>query len=237
MKKKILRVIVVMVILVLSYGMYYFMAIKVAKKPAETISSTSLSQGINPVGKFSDGAVEEVSTAKQFYEMNSYDYMIVTALDVVPTGVYKRKAWVGPYDASSSGTRIKNRRKTPIPEQSDNPLTDAVYMQQYYLIKLSDGSYINAILEEQYVNKIKSEGKFTLPIGVQEGINDNVKQMLAPITKEYGVEPTPVLYMVDNTWYSENEQGLEFKAMLWGIGTFIVLLVISSFTTGNLFVD
>ena len=237
MKKKILRVLVAIVILALSYGMYYFVALKGAKKPAETIDSTSLSQGIDPVGKFSDGGVEEVFTANQFYEMNSYDYMVVTAVDVVPTGVYKRKSWVGPYDSSSSSTRVKNRRKTPIPEQSVNPLTDAVYMQQYYLIELSDGSYINAILEEQYVDKIKSEGKFTLPIGVQEGINNKVKQMLAPITEEYGVEPTPVLYMVDNTWYSENEEGIGFNAMLWGIGTFIVLLIISTFITGNLFED
>ncbi len=155
----------------------FFVSTRGTEKPPETVGAESLSLCINPVGNFSNGWVREVNSASEFHALTSYEYAVVTATEVIPTGVYTRKAWIGSYDASSVSTRFGRRRKNPIPEETTTPLTDIEYMHQYFLIKLSDGSYINAILENQYVDEetiLRFEDE---PIGVttKDGNKDYYK--------------------------------------------------------------
>lgn len=239
-KKKILQGLIMVIILVISYGVYFFVSTKGIQKPQESITATELSQKVDPVGKFAEGelsGVTIVTSSEEFHKLNSLAKIQVTASEVIPTGVYVRKAWIGPYSASSSSTRFANRRKNPIPQETTKPLADIEFMHQYYLIGLEDGTYITAILEDGYVKKIKEEGTFVLPIGRQEGVTSKAKTMLSSIAKEHNVDPTPVLYMIDNEWYAENQRNIFMKAMLWGIGTFIVLLVSAAFLFGKVFED
>lgn len=237
MKKKILQLTIVIAIMILSYGAYLFVAINGGEKPPETISASSLSQGINPVGYFSDGWATEIVSAEAFHNLTVFDTVVVTGTDVIPTGVYKRKSWIGPYDAGSTSTKFAKRRKTPIPTETITPLTDIEYMNQYVLIQLSDGSYINAILENQYIEKIQKERSVKLPIGIPMEISNQSVQLLSEITKAYEVEATPCLYMIADDWYRENQSKIQMKAMFWGIGTFIVLIVFVGFAFGRIFDD
>lgn len=233
MKKIGLRFIIVLIIMGLSYGVYFFVATKSQQKPAQTIGIESLSQGIYPIGNFSNGWVEKIQSASEFYEKNSYDYIVVQAKKAIPTGVYTRKTWIGPYDGSS---RVR-KRKNPIPQVTTKPFGDIEYMHQYYLIELMDGSYINAILESQYVKKINDTKDFTLPIGKQIGITKQAKSLLQKQNIQYDVQFSPVLYMIDDQWYIENQSGINFTALIWGAGAFVVLVVIAGFTLGNVFED
>ncbi len=230
--KKILQFIIVIIIMGLSYGAYFFRMSKGLIKPEEEMVENE----INPVGKITNGSIKEIKTREEFYKLSAIDYVVVSANDIVPTGVYTRKAWMGPYSGSSSTTR-KNRRKNPIPAETTNPLTDIEYMNEYCFIKLPDGRYINAILDKKYINEIRKGKEVTLPIGQQRGITKRAKEMLRGITEEYNVKSTPVLYTLDDEWYSENQNKLNTKGMIWGVLTFIILCIIAAFTLGKVFED
>ncbi len=233
-KKKILQFIIVLIILAISYGVYFFVSVKGVFKPAETVTISDVSAGINPVGKISDGWAEQITSSEDFYELINLDYVTVTVSNIVATGVYTRKSWIDPYYASTPGA---NRRKTPIPQESTNPLTDIEYMHQYYLIRLSDGSYINAVIEEQYVKNFKEGESITLPVGHQYGVTENAQAMLSEIADEYNTKPSPVYYAIDEAWYSENQTNINMIAVFWGIGVFVVLVIISSLTLTKVFED
>lgn len=235
-KKKLLQYGIVLIILVLSYGVYLFFSAKGGNMPEETIRIDEVSQGEDPLGKFSDGWATEIRSREEWEKAGFSDYLVVTATDVIPTGVYVRKAWIGPYDAGSSNVHTK-RRKTPIPQESTNPLTDVIYMSQYYLIKLEDGSYINGLMEEQYVQKIKKEGRFTLPVGQKTGVTRRAEEMLEEVTAQYQGEPTPVLYMIQDDWQREHQTDNQFTAILWGVGTFLLLTVASAVGFKRVFVE
>ncbi len=233
-KKKILQFIIVLIILAISYGVYFFVAVKGVSKPEETITISDVSAGISPVGKISDGWAEQITSAEGFYELINLDYVTVTVSNIVPTGVYTRKAWIDPYYGNTSSA---NRRKTLIPQESTNPLADIEFMHQYYLIRLNDGSYINAIIDERYVDTFKEGESLTLPVGHQYGVTENAQEMLSEITADYNTQATPVYYAIDEAWYSENQTGINMIAVLWGIGAFVVLVTISSLTLTKVFED
>ncbi len=98
---------------------------------------------------------------------------------------------------------VSTGRKAP--EATDNPVQALQHYQEYYLIRLADGTYILAQFGGDYKDKIENGETATLPIGTRKTNTSAAKQYLKDICGVYGADHTYTLYMIDDEWQQEHE--------------------------------
>lgn len=154
------------------------------------------------VGKPAGEDIPRISGSEEFEETLVEPYITAEPKSVVATGIYGRKLWMDEYNRSYGGRKYNKGRRAP--EATDSTLMALDGYQEYYLIELSDGSYILAQFSETYRKKIEKGEVTELLIGQQKANRDSARKYLKEICDKYGASTTYTLYMVDDAWEQEH---------------------------------
>lgn len=178
-------------------------------------------------GKIAGEDIVRISGSSDFDELIADNYATVETPEIIETGIYGLKPWVDPFEITkvrnSKGRLVSSGRKAP--EVTDDVVTSVEYYQEYYLVRLQDGTYILAQFSDVYVDKITEGDMVTLPIGMKKTNSSAVKQALRDICKKYGADNTYTLYMIDNEWQQSNENLFFFIRLAIAVVVFFVLAV------------
>lgn len=95
----------------------------------------------------------------------------------------------------------------------------------YYLLELSDHSYILAQLSDIEASAISNGDSIKLPIGQKVGLSEQARSYLAPICKQYGVEMNGVFYTFDNQWQKEHHLSVLVVRLVVSVVVWLVLSI------------
>ena len=208
--KKGIEVAIVVFSLIISFLFYKNLELEKYIKQADT-PVTAAQIGSVPqesyTGRVAGEDITRISDSKDFAEMIGKDYATAEPVEVIVTGVYGLKPWVDPYAITkirnSRGRLVSTGRKAP--EVVDNGVSAVEYYQEYYLIRLEDGSCILAQFSDPYREKIEKGERVVLPIGIKKTNSNDVRKALEEICEEYGADNTFTLYMINDEWQKEHE--------------------------------
>ena len=203
--KKILQLAIVGIILATSYATYLLVNPVSWIDGQEHVSAAAIAE--NPLedyaGKLPKADIPVLQSAEEFADMTSRDFVTVSPSDVIPTGVYELKGWLNSNDLKKA--YMGNGRTTSTGRTVARVTTNAMialdYYNEYYLIKLPDGSYIPALFDSRYIAEIKSGEDVRLPVGKRLKTTNEALSPLLSAGKEYHIDATSTLYMFDNAWY------------------------------------
>ena len=163
--------------------------------------------------------IAELKGAVDFAQMNGErDYRTAEPIGIVSTDVYSLKPWVKHYRTKTyKGRTTTGNRKA---EAIQSALDMGIDYNRYYLLELSDHSYILAQMSDIEASAIRNKDSIRLPIGQKVGLSKQARSYLAPICKQYGVEMNGVFYTFDNQWQKEHHLSvlvvrLASSAVVW----------------------
>lgn len=170
-----------------------------------------------PAGK--DAPVLE--NIEQFQAYEGRGYITFETDSIIPMNAYRLKS---ASDRTNNtyrrvGNRVSSGRQWHT-YSITRPLTKAYIYNRYYLVKLPDGNYVAAYLEDAYYWKYKLAGKVQLPLGQIESMQPQEKEMLGSYIEEYGADGEKLLSMLSVERY-EQQKGLYTTVQLV---VFIVVL-------------
>lgn len=190
-----------------------------------TISEIHANPQKNYVGRTAGKDINVISKAEEFMALNGTEYVTAQPQSVVTTGIYSLNPWVDPYEITkvrnSSGRMVSSGRRAS--EVTDNMVEAVEYYQEYYLIQLTDGSYILAQFSDTYREKIQEEDTVLLPIGRRKTNSSTARQYLEEICRQYDVDNTYTLYMIDDEWQQDHE--FTFMMIKYGIAVVVFFVV------------
>lgn len=178
-------------------------------------------------GRVAGEDITRISDSKDFEEMIGKDYATAEPVEVIATGVYGLNPWVDP----SAITKIGNSRGRLVsmgrtaPEVVDNGVSAVEYYQEFYLIRLEDGSCILAQFSDTYREKIEKSEKVVLPIGIKKTNSNDARKALKEICEEYGADNTFTLYMINDEWHQEHENIFFIIKMVISAVVFFILAI------------
>lgn len=206
-----LQCIVVLISIAAGFGVYrWFEPAILVKSLEEVIGQKEIEQ--NPSRRFSCGKIagediphlmgtEELEGLKaDGKDYREYEFITVVTDEIIGTNIYGRVPWVDPDTLGLRDYwREPERFSGTAPEATEGPAIRAEAYQEYYLVRLPDSSYVVAQLNPFYAQKVK-RGEVTLPIGLVYGTSEEAYVYLEEICREYGVDPSYTLYMLDEEW-------------------------------------
>lgn len=146
---------------------------------------------------------ERMSGAPEIF-IEHPDYITFETDSIIPLGLYRLNSqkldghrsgyWNGGHYISSRG--------------SNSEFTESrfwgsfFYYNQYYLVRLPDGNYVPALLDDAYYVKWRLAGRVQLPLGVADRIR-NEQSRLKPYLDEYGVSDERMLDMYCEKRYDD----------------------------------
>lgn len=176
-------------------------------------------------GKTAGGDIPRLAGSSDFADIVGNTCVTAETQEIVATGIYSLNPWVDPYEITkmrnSRGRMVSTGRKAP--EVTDSALQAVEYYQEYYLIRLEDGTYILAQFADSYRQKLEGKEAVTLPVGVKKTNTNAARQYLKEICEEYGADDTYTLYMIDDTWQEEHE--FTFFLIKFGIAAVVFLIL------------
>lgn len=155
------------------------------------------------IGREAGEGIPLLESAKDFEAMGQYHYVTAQPVEAIPTGVYSLKPWVEPYTTRRHKGRVVNRRRKEEVIQGAGSLTGDY--NQYYLLKLPDGSYLLGQLHPLDAAAIARGKTVTLPIGAKTPVSAAAQGYLDELCAQYGASNKSALYTFDNAWYQQNE--------------------------------
>lgn len=228
--KKGMEVVIVVISLIAAFLIFKNLKPEKFIKPDDTPVTTAQiasSPGENYTGKAAGEDIFRLSGKEDFEGLIGKDYATAEPAEVIATGIYGLNPWVDPYSITkirnSNGRLISTGRKAP--EIVDNAVSALEYYQEYYLIRLSDGTYILAQFSDVYREKIEKGEKTVLPIGVKKTNSSDAKQALKDICEEYGADNTFTLYMIDDEWQKEHENTFFIIKLAIAVAAFFILAI------------
>lgn len=163
--------------------------------------------------------IPRLTSAGDFSEMLfEVDYVTAEPVGIVPTGVYSLKPWVSHYNTNTyKGKTSTGSRRAEVSKSSFDIWGN---YNQYYLLELSDHTYILAQIPQTEVDAIEKDKSVTLPIGQKVGMTDTARKYLAAICEEYRADMDGVFYAFDNEWQEKHHFTLLLlrfgaAALLW----------------------
>lgn len=223
--KSVLKYVVIVAIMVLSYGTYIYSAATGGSPEELTVAKSQVAEGVNPLGKVSNGSFTNYTTAKEFEERTTSEYLTVTASDIEETGVYMRKGWVGStQEGRKRSGRGRSRATTKqVPTYSKFSVTNREYMVPVYVITLSGGGEVGALIDSKYVSALEDGETITLPIGQKVKISSNVVAFFAK-EDNGGAKINSIYYALDDAWYAENASTIKTMAIVYAGIVFVILM-------------
>lgn len=137
-------------------------------------------------------------------ETSRYEYFTFETDSIIPLDFYQLM--------SNADVRISRRRRGRAKDYRDTYITsglsiDRNYYNRYYLVKLPDGNYVPAWLEDSYYWKYKLTGRVQLPLGCKSYTDPRVQETLSSYAQEYGLdgEVQKVLLMFSSERYEQRK--------------------------------
>lgn len=170
-----------------------------ASEPTISLSQLSSIKDGPYTGKNAGADVPRLENVEQFESLRSCATAEPTG--IIKTGVYVLKNW----EESDLSRRTSNRRKFngEKPEATKSTIRAFDSYHEYYLIKLPDGSYIPALFDRSYADKLERGESVTLPIGERLTTVPQAVSLLKDTCARYHVSPKYTLYMFDDVWYQQ----------------------------------
>lgn len=230
LKKQLFFYIIVFISFIISFIVYLnihpenWLKRKEKKITLEDIQEKSLKSYI---GLNAGNNIPKLSGKKEFEALSSNKYVTALTSNIIPTGVYRRKNWIKEKSTkkvrnSNGNLRIINTRNPLI---TTNTFLAIENYHEYYLIQLPDNSYILALLENNYINKIKQGKQLLLPIGIKRKISSKATHYLEKICNQYNASNQYSLYTIDDTWYNKHKSTIFFIRFGIAFGIFLVLSI------------
>lgn len=132
------------------------------------------------------------------------EYITFETDSIIPLGLYRLNS---KEDGHSSGYWRRGRyvhSEVSISECTDSGFLGAFFWyNQYYLVRLPDGNYVPAHLDDAYYIKYRLTGKVQLPLGVAISKDSDDWRDLQPYLEEYGVSNERILDMYCEKRYED----------------------------------
>ena len=158
------------------------------------------------------------------------DYATAEPTDIIATGVYSLKPWVNPYRTRQvNGRTVTGKRK---PQIVTSPFVLEEDYNQYYLLKLPDGTFLLAQIPPDAFSAIRQGEHMTLPVGRKDGLTDTARNHLATICETYDVSMDGVFYAFSEEWYREHSFSL-FLLRFSAAAVVFFVVAVGVILTGN----
>ncbi|MCI8327915.1 MAG: hypothetical protein HFI37_09130 [Lachnospiraceae bacterium] len=213
---------------------FHFYPENLLRRSEPAVNPKDMEPGVIYTGSRAGEDIQRLSGKEEFAALTfDYDYVTVEGKEIIPTKVYSLKPWVNPYS-----TQRINRRATGVKRRKKDIITSALDMQedynQYYLLELSDSSYILAQIPPGEASAIRRGKEITLPIGRKTRLNQTAKSLLTEICNQYGVETEGVLYTFDEEWYEKHYIWVFLIRFAAAFAALFVIAVILDFAVGKI---
>ncbi len=157
-------------------------------------------------------AGEGVPVLENMEQLNACKSYITFETDsIIPLNAYKLRS------ASDKTDNTYRRRGRPVSSgrqwptySSTRPLTKAYIYNRYYLVRLPDGSYMAAYLDDAFYWQYKLSGKVQLPLGLVKDMHIQESQLLSPSLEKYGAGGEKILLMFSEERYEEHKKLYKF---------------------------
>ena len=162
--------------------------------------------------------IPRVTSAEEWEDTLSVSCVTVEPINIIPTGVGARSAWVDAY--SNSGRRGGPRRRADVMNMSLDILGE---YSEYFLLQLPDQSYILAQISADDARKLKA-GKITaLPVGTKGGVHRQVLSNITELCEQYDVNTEGLFYCINDQWNADHYLTVQLARL--GIGAVVVLVL------------
>ncbi|MCH5345361.1 MAG: hypothetical protein J1E64_15145 [Acetatifactor sp.] len=158
--------------------------------------------------------ITKLTDIEQFYELQTThygtmkpDYITFKTDSIIPLDLYQLNSESDAYTGGhmSVGGHYYSS-STTLPIFTDLRLMGALFLyNRYYMVKLPDGSYVPAHLDDTYYMKYRLTGKVQLPIGIADHMPDRGQSALQPYLDEYDLNKDRILVMYSQKRYEDWE--------------------------------
>jgi hypothetical protein len=173
--------------------------------------------GMSFTGKKAGADVPRIAGAEEFMAQYPFDAFTAQPVNAVPTGVYELARW-------KSGAYAARHRTQNSPRVTTSVFWAMTGYNQYYMLELSDGTHVLALLERDLAEKLERGNTVTLPVSARAGVDFAAKPYLREVCAQYGADADNVIYAFDDAWYADNSG----KLALIRVGIAAGLLIIAS---------
>lgn len=152
---------------------------------------------------------------EQLRECGSLDYITFETDSIIPLKAYKLRS---PSDMTDNtyrrrGNRVSSGKQWPT-YSTTRPLTKAYIYNRYYLVRLPDGNYVAAYLDDAFYWQYKLTGKVKLPLGLVEDIHIQARPLLQSSIDTYGAEGEKMLLMFSQERYEQHKKLYKFVQLV-----------------------
>lgn len=167
--------------------------------------------------------VSVLENTEQLRVSKSMYYITFETDSVIPLNAYKLRS------ASDKTDNTYRRRGNPVSSgrqwptySTTRPLTKAYIYNRYYLVRLPDGNYVAAYLDDAYYWQYRLAGKVQLPLGLVKDIQSQEEQLLASSLEKYGAEGEKILLMFSEERYEEHKKLYKFVQLAVFAGILVI---------------
>ena len=138
----------------------------------------------------------KLTNIEQYNNFEGNEYITFQTNDILPLNAYRLKS-------SSDATDTKYRRKGRLVSSGvvrwntygEKAGFKRYLFNRYYLVKLPDGNYVTAFLDDGVYLRYRLTGNVQLPVGYITYMSAGEKKLLAPYIIEYGLNEEKILKM------------------------------------------
>lgn len=155
--------------------------------------------------------IPTVSGIEQFRECKGLDYITFETDSIIPLNAYRLRSDSDKTDNTyrRSGNRVSSRKQWST-FSATRPLIKGYIYNRYYLVRLPDGNYVAAYLDDAYYWKYRLAGRVQLPLGLVEDIQIQARQLLDPAIEKYGADGEKMLLMFSEKRYEQHKKLYKF---------------------------
>lgn len=152
--------------------------------------------------------VTPLNNIEQYNEIGTLDYITFETDSIIPMDAYKLKSAT---DKTNNTYRVGQYQRSTGKQWATYTEQGTIWKRtiynRYYLVKLPDGNYVAAYLDDAYYWKYKLTGKVQLPVGYIDHMDRNEQNLLQAYIDEHELSKEKILIMFSQERY-ENHKGL-----------------------------
>lgn len=175
--------------------------------------------------------VPMLENIEQLRECKTMEYITFETDSIIPLKAYKLRS------ASDKTDNTYRRRGNPVSSgrqwptySAARPLTKAYIYNRYYLVRLPDGNYVAAYLDDAFYWQYRLTGKVKLPLGLVEDMHIQARPLLQSAIDTYGAEGEKMLLMFSQERYEQHKKLYKFVQLavfagilaLYGAAVFLI---------------
>lgn len=177
------------------------------------------------IGKPAGEDIPRIADGETWADAWTTAYVTVEPTDIIPTGIGTRHPWVSAYTTATR--RHPSRRRADVTRTAFDVLDE---YGEYFILQLSDESYILAQMSVDDARKLKAGQDITLPVGRKTAVNSQVLANISELCEAYNVNTEGVFYCIDDTWNESHSFMLQFARI--GIIILTTIVIGSLLITG-----